>query len=67
MQALELFEQLTLERYPASSDKSLTAFNQAESILVNRVLTDFSDKKISIINENFGAVSCVLHEQIVDQ
>ena len=67
MQALELFEQLTLERYPASSDKSLTAFNQAESILVNRVLADFSDKKISIINENFGAISCVLHEQIVDQ
>ena len=67
MQALELFEQLTLERYPISCDASLTAFNQAESILVNRVLRDFSDTKLSLINENFGALSCVLHEQIVDQ
>ncbi|MCJ8312885.1 MAG: class I SAM-dependent methyltransferase [Saccharospirillaceae bacterium] len=67
MQADELFEQLTLERYPCSSDASLTAFNQAESILVNRVLTDFGTTKLSIINENFGAISCVLHKQIVDQ
>ena len=67
MQALELFNQLTLQRYPLSSDTSLTAFNQAESILVNRVLTDFANTKLSVINENFGAISCVLQSQIIDQ
>ncbi|BCE01440.1 class I SAM-dependent methyltransferase [Marinicellulosiphila megalodicopiae] len=61
-----LFNELTLQRYPVSSDASLTAFSQAEVLLAKKLDEQFNQVSLSIINENFGALSCVFNEKIQD-
>jgi len=36
-------------------------------LLANRIIHDYAKFNISLFNENFGALSCALHKQIIDQ
>lgn len=61
MMTVQAINQLSLERYPKTSDQSLRAWNAADEYLVNHVKENITLDKSStvlIINDQFGALAC---------
>jgi 16S rRNA (guanine1207-N2)-methyltransferase len=59
------FENLQLNRYPYSSDKTLRAWDAADEYLLNYLFTekiDLSNMKILIFNDSFGALPLSLQQ-----
>jgi 23S rRNA (guanine1835-N2)-methyltransferase len=55
---------LTLERYPASQDANLQAWDATDEYLVQELATwlnDAATAPVLIFNDGFGALSCALH------
>ena len=68
LQPLSL-EQLSLNRYPVTHDKSLKAWNAADELLLEHIQSLFEQQKLSlsslnclIVNDQFGALSISLNE-----
>ncbi|MGL6315843.1 methyltransferase [Vibrio sp. WXL103] len=69
---LTLHEQtLTLNRYPIRSNETLQAWDAGDEYLINHIeeTEAVTDKKVLILNDNFGALSCYLSDkcQVITQ
>lgn len=50
-----------IERYPLKKDDPLQGWDSADELLLKHVQNlDFTDKRILIVNDHFGALSCTL-------
>ncbi len=58
---------LNLERYPATRDDTLQAWDSADELLLQHLFTrELKGKRILIVNDAFGALACALSDFEVD-
>lgn len=54
---------LTIRRYPETSNKSLQAWNAGDEYMLDHLNeTDLTEKSIAVCNDRFGYLSCYLNE-----
>lgn len=58
-----MFNELLLERWPPSTDKTLQAWNSADALLAAHIAKDSSPgDSMLLVNDAFGALACALHQ-----